>query len=369
MKFSCEKFLLLNSVNSAIKAVSTKNSIPSLECLLITAKDNIIISGYDLNIGIKSSFDANIYNEGSYLINANLLSNILKKLPDEELTLSVTDDLKVKITCGKSIFDLIAIDSNEYPEIPSAKKNESFSLESKILKDLISQTKFARSDNESKLIHTGFLFDLDSKFLTMVAVDGYRLALRREKIYSNSLSKNSFVVPGTALIELEKLLIEDDALVSIYIDSKHILFEINNILMTTRLIEGEFLNYKTAIPTEFKDTICCDIQTLRKSIDRVSLIVSEKLKNPIRFNFENNILKLSCITAIGKSYDEYIFDGSISDLEIGFNNKYILDALNACPSESANLSFNGSLSPLIITPNEGDNFVYLILPVRLKTNE
>lgn len=369
MKFSCEKLLLLNAVNSAIKAVSTKNSMPALESILISADTNILISGYDLNIGIKSNFDANIFNQGSCLINANLLSNILKKLPDEELTLSVSKDYKVKITCGKAIFDLISIDPNEFPEIPSAQKENSFSIESKALKNIIYQTKFARSDNESKLIHTGFLFDIEQDILTLVAVDGYRLALKRQKITNNSNEKSSFVVPGNALIELEKLLPEDDSLVSINLDSKHILFEINNNILSTRLIEGEFLNYKTAIPSEFKNIITCDIPSLRKSIDRVSLMISEKLKNPIRFNFENNILKLSCITAIGKSYDEFIFDGEISNLEIGFNNKYILDALNACPANLATFSFNGSLSPLIIKPVEGNDFVYLILPVRLKTND
>lgn len=369
MKFTCEKLLLLNAVNSAIKAVSTKNSLKALECILITADTNILVSGYDLNIGIKSSFDAYILNKGSCLIDANLLSNILKKLPDEELSFTVEENFKVKITCGKSVFDLISIDPLEFPEIPSAKKEDHFSIESKIFKDIIMQTKFARSDNESKLIHTGFLFDIDNDKLTLVAVDGYRMAVRRENIINNNSVKNtSFVVPGNALIELEKLLPYDESLVSIYLDTKHILFESRQDTLSTRLLEGEFLNYQASIPKDFKYQINCNVPSLKKSTDRVSLMISEKLKNPIRFHFDKNILKLSCITAIGKSYDEYIFDGAIDDLEIGFNNRYILDSLNACPYDDAVFSFNNSLSPLIITPcdEENDKFLYLILPVRLK---
>ena len=368
MKFSCEKSILMNTVNSAIKAVSNKTSIAALECLHILANDNIIISGFDLNMGIKSNFEANIYEKGSCLINAKLLSDILRKLPDEEITISVSKDLKVKIVCGKSIFDLMAINADEFPEIPTVEKLKFFNLSSQLLKELINQTKFARSDNESKLIHTGFLFEICDDELTVVAVDGYRLALRREKIAMHTLENTSFVVPGSSLIELEKLLNDDE--VYIYLDKKHILFEINNIILTTRLIDGEFLNYKSAIPTSFTSTITCNTASLKNSIDRVSLIISEKIKNPIRFSFEHNILKLSCITAIGKSYDEFIFDGEIEDLEIGFNNKYILDALNACPVTKANLSFKGALNPVVLTPTDNSNaFVYLILPVRLKNND
>ncbi|MFI3226806.1 MAG: DNA polymerase III subunit beta [Clostridia bacterium] len=368
MKFSCEKFVLLNAVNSAIKAVSNKTSMNVLECLHISANELITISGFDLNMGIKTTFDANIYEKGEFLINAKLFSEILRKLPEEEITITVTKDLKAKIVCGKSIFDLIAIDASEFPEIPTVEKLKYFQIKSQTLREIINQTKFARSDNESKLIHTGFLFEITDDQLTVVAVDGYRLALRREKLAMHTMENTSFVIPGNSLIELEKLLDEND--VYIYLDKKHILFEINNIILTTRLIDGEFLNYKAAIPTDFTSTITCDISSLKKAIDRVSLIISEKIKNPIRFSFENNILKLSCITTIGRSYDEYYFDGEIEDLEIGFNNKYILDALNACPEDEATLSLKGALSPVIITPKDGsDHFVYLILPVRLKNNE
>lgn len=369
MKFSCEKFILQNAVNSAIKAVSTKTSMNVLECLHICANEMITISGFDLNMGIKTTFEANIFETGEFLINAKLLSDILRKLPDEEITIAVSEDLKAKIVCGKSIFDLIAINASEFPEIPTVTKLNHFHVPSQLLKNIIYQTKFARSDNESRLVQTGFLFEITQNQLTIVAVDGYRLALRRESIENHNLDNTSFVVPGSALIELEKLL-EDDGDVYIYIDSKHILFELNNVILTTRLIDGEFLNYRASIPSEYKASISCDVSKLKNTIDRVSLIISEKIRNPIRFSFESNILKLSCITSIGKAYDEFLFDGDIEDLEIGFNNKYVLDALNACPDTNAKLSFGTSLSPLIITPcDEGDQFLYFILPVRLKADE
>ncbi|MFI3115954.1 MAG: DNA polymerase III subunit beta [Clostridia bacterium] len=369
MKFSCEKFILQNAVNSAIKAVSTKTTMNVLECLHITATEEIItISGFDLNMAIKTTFEANIFNQGSCLINAKLLLDILRKLPDDEITITVNDDLKAKIVCGKAIFDIMTIDSSEFPEIPMIEKQKFFQINSPLLKEIINQTKFAKSDNESKLIHTGFLFELTKDELTVVTVDGYRLALRREKIAMHTLEETSFVIPGTALIELEKLLGEED--VYIFLDEKHILFEINNIILTTRLIDGEFLKYKESIPKDLNNTISCEIQGLKSTIDRVSLIISEQIKNPIRFTFEDNIIKLSCITTIGKSYDEFHFEGEVESFEIGFNNKYIIEALNACPDKEANLSFNGPLSPVIITPiDDSDHFLYLILPVRLNSNE
>lgn len=367
MKFSCEKSTLLNAVNSSIKAVTNKSTIPALECLHILAGENITISGYDLNIGIKSKFDANIFEKGSCLINAKLLSDILRKLTGDEITISVSSNLEVKIICEKSIFDLTAIEASEFPEIPSVQRLNTFSIKSSVLKDMIAQTKFAKGYSESNIIQTGFLFEINQKELTIVAVDGYKLALRRETIESSTEESTSFVVPGMALIELEKLLGND--ILTFYSDSKQILFEVDDITLTTNLLDGDFLNYKMAIPSDFSATISCNVATLRQSIEVVSLIVSEKFKSPVRFNFENNILKLSCVTAISKSYDEYIFDGEISDLEIGFDYKYILETLNACPAESANLSFKGSLSPVVITPDDSSNsFLYLVLPLRLKNN-
>lgn len=369
MKFSCEKFILQNAVSSAIKAVSTKTTMNVLECLHLTAnEETITITGFDLNMAIKTTFEANIFNEGECLINAKLLSDILRKLPNEEITITISEDLKAKINCGKAIFDIMTINPSDFPEIPSVEKQKFFQIDSLILKEIINQTKFAKSDNESKLIHTGFCFEISKDELTVVTVDGYRLALRREKIAMHTLDETSFVVPGSSLIELEKLLNDND--VYIYLDEKHILFEINNVILTTRLIDGEFLKYNESIPKDLNPPICCDVQNLKSTIDRVSLIISEQIKNPIRFTFEENILKLSCITNIGKSYDEFYFEGEIENFEIGFNNKYIIDALNACPDKQANLFFKGPLSPLIIKPvDENDHFLFLILPVRLTSDE
>lgn len=369
MKFTCNKDILLNAVNSAIKAVSNKTSLPALECFHIIVDDLVTIEAHDLATGIKCTFEADIMEKGSYLINAKLFSDILRKLPNDEILLSVNENLNIQISCDKSIFDLTVLDDREFPAFPSITKQSNFTINSDVLKEMINQTKFAKSDNESKLIHTGFLFEIENNVLTMVTVDGYRLALRREAIISSSEDKFSFVVPGNALIELEKILTEGQE-ITIYIDRNNILFEIDNIILTTRLIDGDFLDYKKSIPTNFNTNINCNTTKLRQTIDRVSLLISEKTRVPIRFKFENNVIKISCITTIGKSYDEFSFDGVSEDFEIGFNNKYLIDALSACPDETATFSFKGSLSPLVITPDDGkENFVYLILPVRIKTND
>ncbi len=367
MKFACEKNILLNAVNSAIKAVSNKSTIPALECFHINADENITISAHDLSTGIKCTIDANIYEKGSFLINAKLLSDILRKLPDNEILITINENFSVQISCDKSIFDLTAIDDSEFPSFPTINAKDNFTIEGSKLKNLILETKFAKSDNESKLIHTGFLFEIENNLLTVVTVDGFRLALRKEEISNPTTEKLSFVIPGNALIELEKI-ISDDQEITIYIDSHNILFDASNTTLTTRLLEGDFLDYKKSIPSEFTSVINCNTTKLRQAIDRVSLLISDQSKTPVRFKFENNVLKLSCITTLGKSYDEFNFDGESEDFEIGFNNKYLSDALSACPVEKANLCFKGSLSPLIIT-DDSEKFTYLILPVRLKTND
>lgn len=369
MKFTCQKDELLSAVNSAIKAVSSKASLPSLECFHIIADEKITISAHDMKTSIKSTFEANIFENGSLLLNASLFSNMLKKMPNGEVSFTTTDDLCVQISCGKTVFDITAIDDQSFPKFTTGTRENSLTILGSKLKTMINQTKFAKSDNESKIVHTGFLFEVDHNLLTMVTVDGYRVAVRKEPLSHTSKDSFKFVVPGGSLLELEKLIV-DDLDVTIFVDRTSVIFEIENVELTTRIIEGDFIDYRKSIPSEFTTIITCDTHDLKQSIDRVSLLINERTRTPVRFNFEPNLLKLSCITTLGKSYDECEFGGTAEPFEIGFNNKYLLDALSACPSAKANLKFSGLLNPLIITPHdESDEFLYLTLPVRLKTDD
>ena len=349
MKFSCEKETLLNLLNIASRAVTGKSSMPLLEGLLLAADaDTLTITGYDLSMGIRTTAQVDVVEPGRIVLNSRLFCEIVRKLPQDVVYLETDDKLMTTIKCGRSVFNLMASEADEYPALADVASDKGLSLPQPILKSMIAQTIFSVSDNESKPIHTGCLFEIEGSRLNVVAVDGYRLSVRRE---------------------IERILGDDDDIVEIFPDSKNILFRIGGTTLITRLIDGEFLNYRAAIPKEFEHEVSADRQELIQCIERVSLIVSEKLKNPIRFHFDGSYVQMSCVTAIGKSYDECPFDGSIENLEIGFNNRYILEALRAAGDEQVKLQLKGALNPMIISPMEGDKYTYLVLPVRLKAND
>ena len=234
---------------------------------------------------------------------------------------------------------------------------------------MIAQTLFAVSDNESRPVHTGSLFEVDHNDLTVVSVDGYRLALRREKADKIEGSEQfSFVVPGSALSEVEKIC-SGEGPVTVNQGARHILFQAGDTVLVCRRLEGEFLPYRNAIPRNNPIHIQCDTRTLLSSIERVSLIISEKLKSPLRCVFGDGVVDITTKTAIGDAADQCPVDGDGQGLEIGFNNKYLMDALKAAPADKLRLEFSSSVAPCVILPAEGEeNFVYMVLPVRLKAN-
>lgn len=368
MQFSCEKNILQEAITTASRAVSSKSSIALLEGLLITADDTgcLTLCGYNMSMGIRVKIGAMVTESGSAVLNAKLFGDMIRKLPDNLIYIETNENLLTTIRCGKALFNLVASDAADFPQLPVVENQDSpIILPQNMLKSMISQTIFAVSDNETKPVLTGCLFEIEGDQLNVVAVDGYRLSVRRETIEAPA-ADTKFVVPGSALREIERILADSDADAEIYPDSRQILFKIGDTVLITRLLEGEFLNYRAAIPAEATSVITVDVRELITCIERVSLIVSEKLKNPVRMEFEGSLLRLSCITAIGKSYDEYVYEGNVPYLEIGFNNRYLLDALRACPTDQVKISLQGNLNPMVITPVEGSGFTYLVLPVRLK---
>lgn len=262
------------------------------------------------------------------VINARLFGEIIRKLPDDVVSISVDEKYMTHIACGMSEFDIMGIPAADYPELPSVDYQNSIYVPEATLKAMISQTLFAVSTNEARPIHTGSLFELENGQLTIVSVDGYRLALRREAIEKSEIENCSFVVPGTALSEVEKIASDGEELVKITLGSKHIMFTIGGTILISRRLEGEFLNYKNSIPKTSKYSIVAEKKDLIDAVDRVSLIISDKLKSPVRCVFEDGCLKVYTQTALGRASDECAVTGDGEGLEIGFNNKYILDALN-----------------------------------------
>lgn len=234
------------------------------------------------------------------------------------------------------------------------------------MKSMINETIFAVSDSESRPVYMGTLFKLENRELTMVSVDGYRLALRREAV--EGMDVNDFIVPGNALVDVERICEDSDEPITISISSKHIFFEIGDTALISRRLEGEFLNYKSAIPENFKYEIVVERTELLKTVSRVALIVDDKTRIPIRLTFADSIIDVRCATVLGSGVDSCVCDGNGGATEIGFNHKYLSDALKAAPADMVKICINTGTAPCVIRPaDDSEEFTYLVLPVRLRT--
>lgn len=366
MKIVCEKDTLLNSINTVQKAVLTKSTLPVLEGILINADDILTLTGNNLELGIEITTEAEIIEKGQIVVNSKIFGDIIRKLPDNKVYITVNEDSVIEIKCENSIFNIKGLTAEEFPEIPIVEKNNVLSIEQNKLRSMIRQTSFAISTNENKIILTGSLINAQDNLLTMVSVDGYRLALRKENIDETD-NRFSFVIPGKTLNELFKILKDTDEKVNIFVSEKHALIEFNSCKVVTRLLIGEFLDYKQIIPDESKLKVTADVNMLIDSIERASLIItSDNKKYPIVLSIKLDNINISCNTDMGNVSDTVKVQTFGDNIDIGFNNRYLLDALKACECEKIIMEMNDSLSPCVIKPHEGDNFIYLVLPVRLK---
>ena len=364
MKFSCLRTDLSNAVSNVSRAVSTKSSIPALEGILIKAYgEKINVSGYDLEIGITTDIEATIKQQGEIVVGAKLFSEIVRKLPEEIVCIETDERMVTYITSGQSSFQIIGISSVEYPDLPVFESTDVINIEAKILKDMIRQTVYAVSDNKAKPIYTGSLFELSENSMKIIAIDGYRMAIREEAVVSES--NTSFVVPGKTQNEVLKLITDDEDNVEIIVGQRHIMFKIRNYSIISRLIEGTFLDYKSTIPADAKTEIVINPRVLVNAVERVSILNSEKITSPVRCTFANDEIKLLCATSVGRANDSVNVTVMGEDVEIGFNNKYLLDALKNCDTDEVKIRLNGSVSPMIIKPVKSDSFIYLVVPMRL----
>lgn len=367
MKFTCEKYLLQSAVATSSRAAASKSPNPALEGLLLEAANGVKITGYDLIKGIYTSFAADVAEAGSVIISAKLFDNIVRSLPDDIVTVTADDNNQIRIVCGNADFSIMGMYSDSYPELPSVEHKKAVSIPQCTMREMINQTIFAVSDNEARPVYTGALFEIEKEKLTVVAVDGYRLAMRREMLKTSDLEDCSFIAPGSALSDLEKMCSDSEETVKIVVGSKHISFSVENCVLVTRRLEGEFLDYKKAIPSEFKYELTTERTKFLRAVDRVSLIIDDRVKNPLRCVFGFNKLSMYCVTALGKGEDICQFEGDGENLEIGFNNRYLQDALKAAPSDKLKICLSSGTAPCVILPaDDSDDFLYMILPVRLK---
>ena len=369
MKFTCEKNQLVSAISVASRTVAQKSAISGLEGILIRAGVKVMLTGYNLETGITVSVDADIQETGAYVMPARLFFDIVRKLPDDTVSIQVDESFKVSIKGGISSFTITALSADDYPELPDVDSEKGIRVPQNELKAMISGTIFAVSENQARPIHTGVLFEVDNDSITSVAVDGYRLALRRY-LPEESLERTlKFVAPAAALKEVEKILGDTDDPATFYPGSKHILFTIGDATLVCRILEGEFLDWRRVLPQNNPVKLVGNVSRLTDSIERVGLVISEKLKSPVRCKFGDNAAELRTISTIGEAYDVCPIAGDGKDLEIGFNCKYLLDALRAVPDSECTLEMINGLSPIVLNPTEGNRYSYMVLPVRLKAGE
>ena len=366
MKFSCEKALLSAAVSTASRAVASKSSIPAMEGILVEAGNQLRLTGYNLETGIQVTVPAEIKDKGSLVLSARLFGEIIRKMPDDMVVFS-SDGYMVNIKCGLSEFNILGTDPEEFPELPTVDQVNGLTIPQPVLRSMISQTLFAVSDNESRPIHTGLRFEVENDSISAIAVDGFRLARRTFHPEESTQRELNFVVPAAGLKEVEKIVTDSDEDASFTLGSKHILFQMGSATLVCRLLEGEFLDWRKVVPTNCPIKLVAHVSDLMSSVERVGLIVSEKYKSPVRCTFSNQELMMRTNTTIGAAEDRCSLAGDGKDLEIGFNVRYLADALRVIPSEEVTLELTNGLSPIVLTPVEDKyDFAYMVLPVRIK---
>ncbi|WZL73164.1 DNA polymerase III subunit beta [Clostridiaceae bacterium 35-E11] len=365
MKLICSQRTLASSIHIVQKAVSSKTTLPILKGILLeTCGQKLKLIGTDLEIGIEHCIDAEIFSPGAVVLSSRILGDIIRKLPDAEVEIEVDEEKNTIIRCENSEFTLIGQPAVEFPELPIVEEEEGYILPQDLLKNMIKQTVFATAMDETRPILTGVLMELQEKSINMVALDGYRLALRQASIANTK--NNKAVIPGKTLNEVNRILMdEEESNLEIFFTDKHILFNMKEIRIISRLLEGDFINYQQIIPKEYKSRVKVNTKSLLDSIERASLLAKEGKNNLVKFSVKDEKMTITSNAEIGKVFESVNIELEGDDIDIGFNSKYFLDALKVIDSEELYLEFTTSVSPCIVKPTDHGNYTYLILPVRL----
>lgn len=369
MKIICDKSSFTNTCLNIQRSIPSKAVLPHLEGILIETQgdSSVKLTGFDLDIAVMTTFELKVVEPGAAVLNAKTFCDILRHLPDSTATITCNEKNVCTITSGEVEYTLISLNPAEYPELPSLTDEIPFRIGTGVLKDMIKRTVFAVSADDGKSVHRGVKFELRAGEIKLIALDGYRLAIRTEFSDYNGNDLN-FVVPSKTLYEIIKLAENEEGFIEIVKGRRHIMFTINGYCLISKLLEGEFLDYHTAFPKGKSAVVRVNAKTLMDSIERTSIIITEKAKSPLRCIFEDDELKLSAVTALGSASDRISVSLDGERTEIGFNNRFLTDALRSCDTDEVLINLNGSFSPAVIVPPEGESFLYLILPVRIKND-
>ena len=367
MRFTCEKSMLVQGLNIAGRTVAQKSSLSVIEGILCKAGLGLSLTGYNMETAITYEIEAEVNDPGECILPAKLFGDIIRRLPEGPVTVVVDDSFKVSIRAGYASFTISAESAEDYPDLPDVNSGRPIRIPQNELKALIGGTIFAVSENQGRPIHTGVKFEVTNETVTAVAVDGFRLARRTYHCADSTGRELSFVVPAPGLKEVEKILTDCDEDAAFTLGPKHILFQIGGATLVCRLLEGDFLDWKRVVPTNCPVKLVAHVGDLQSSVERVGLIVSEKYKSPVRCVFGNQVLQMRTNTTIGAAEDRCAIAGDGKELEIGFNVRYLIDALRAIPADEVTLELTNGLSPIVLTPaDEKHDFAYMVLPVRIK---
>ena len=369
MKFKCNREILSDAISKVSRAVALRSTMAALEGIYFRTEESALyICGYNLELGISTKILDNIYEEGSIVLSSKLFCEIVRKMPGDELEITCGENLMTTIHSSEAEYSIIGISASDFPELPVIESERRISLSQGLLKSMIGQTLFAVSDNDTRPVCMGSLFEISEDKIRIVSVDGFRLAMRTEPI--TSTFSTSFIVPKKTLEEILRLL--DDAeekRAEICATRRHIEFVINGCVIISRLIEGEFLDYNNAIPANNHTEVRVSTRRMIEASERMGLLISDAIKSPVRCVFGDDSIVFNCRTAVGSATDKLRAEAPNEPIEIGFNNRYLIDAFRAVSSDEVRLVIGSPVNPVLVLPPEGDNFLFLLLPVRLQKND
>lgn len=367
MKIVCSKSSLLSGVQIVSKAVPNKTTMSILECILVdTRTGEIKLTANDMELGIETTIDGEILDKGMIALDAKIFLEIVRKLPDNDITIETNETYKTTITCEKAKFNIIGKSGEDFSYLPDIERNDSVVISQFTLKEVIRQTIFSIADNDNNRLMTGELFEINNDTLKVVSLDGHRISIRRIDL-KNSYADKKVVVPGKTLSEVSKILSGDmDKDVSIFFTEKHILFEFDNTLVVSRLIEGEYFRIDQMLSSDYETKVKMNKKELLDCIDRATLLVKEGDKKPVIINITDSSMQLKMNSTVGSMDEEIDIKKEGKDLMIGFNPKFLIDALRVIEDEEIDLYMVNPKAPCFIR-NVQESYIYLILPVNFTT--
>ena len=363
MKIVCQQSELNSAINIALRAVSTKTTMSILECIFIEAAEGKIkLTTNNMELGIETPVSGKIEAEGKAAINAKMFSDIIRKMPDAMVSIDVDENYVANIKCGKAKFKIPSQSGSDFPVLPEVKKENVVKISQFSLKEIIRQTIFAISDNENTKVMTGEYFEISGNSLKVTALDGHRIAIRKIELKESYPEKN-VIIPGKSLMEISKILEGDiDKNVDIYFSNNNVMFEIEDTLVLTRLIEGKYLNIKQFLSTDFDTKVVINKKELQDCIDRATLLVKESDRKPVIIGISEEMISLNMNTSIGSLDEEIEVEKDGKDLVIGLNPRFMLDVIRVIDDEQITLYMTNSKAPCFIR-DENDSYIYVILPV------